>query len=200
MEFRPDRNDLGRYLEDTELIDWQTPAVIERARALTETAGRTEEALRTVFEWVRDEISHSVDAGSEIVTCRASQVLREGTGLCFAKSHLLVALLRSRGIPAGFCYQRLRRDAPAQGHVLHGFAAVYLHAEERFAALDPRGDREGIATHCDLRRPSLAHTPDPEAGEETYGVVYARPHPGVVDVLTRAPDLKRALAGLPDRP
>ena len=199
MEFQQQHAELGRYLEDTELIDWQSPALVARATELTEACDDFAARVRALFEWVRDQIDHSVDSGAEVVTCRASEVLRERTGLCFAKSHLLVAMLRSRGIPAGFGYQRLRRDPPGEGHVLHGFAAVYLHEEARFAPLDPRGNRPGLETHCDLARPSLAFEPDPEAGEETDPRIFPRPHRGVVEVLTRAPDLRRALAALPDR-
>jgi len=46
----------------------------------------------------------------DVVTCSASEVLREGTGICFAKSHLLAALLRAVGIPAGLCYQVYQRS------------------------------------------------------------------------------------------
>ncbi|WP_338430147.1 transglutaminase domain-containing protein [Synechococcus elongatus] len=38
-------------------------------------------------------------------------MLEYRTGYCYAKSHLLVALLRACSIPAGFCYQRLSFDA-----------------------------------------------------------------------------------------
>lgn len=48
-------------------------------------------------------------------------------GICFAKSHLLAALLRCKSIPAGFCYQKLILDdetAPVliyhEKEVLHG--------------------------------------------------------------------------------
>ena len=40
------------------------------------------------FEWVRDEIRRSGDFRLDPVTCSASQVLRHGTGFCYAKSHL----------------------------------------------------------------------------------------------------------------
>ena len=60
------------------------------------------------FEFVRDEISHSNDAGRKELCLRASDVLDKRTGLCFGKSHLLCALLRAAGIPAGLCYQYLQ--------------------------------------------------------------------------------------------
>src|SRR5215212_2227297 len=78
------------------------------------------------IDWVRDRIAHTVDHGHDVVTYRASDVLREGTGFCFAKSHLLVALLRANGIRAGFAYQRLALDSEPHAFCLHGLAAVDL--------------------------------------------------------------------------
>jgi hypothetical protein len=64
------------------------------------------EALeKACFEWVRDEIRHSYDYQMNPVTCRASDVLEYKTGYCFAKSHLLAALLRANQIP--FNWMRL---------------------------------------------------------------------------------------------
>lgn len=55
---------------------------------------------KACFEWVRDEIHHSYDYQMSPVTCRASDVLQHKTGYCYyAKSHLLVALLRANEIP-----------------------------------------------------------------------------------------------------
>ncbi len=198
MDWKTDHPGLDRYLEDTETIDWQTPAVREKALELTRDAGDERARIRALFEFVRDEIPHSFDVDAETVTCRASHVLRERTGICHAKSHLLVALLRSRGLPAAFGYQRLRRDPPQKGHVLHGFVAVWLADEERWAPLDPRGNREDVRTECDLERPSWAWEPDAEADERTYPELFARPLPAVLDVLSRAPDLERVRAALPD--
>ena len=65
------------------------------------------EVARACFEFVRDQIKHSWDFQLNPVTCRASDVLKHGTGYCYAKSHLLAALLRANRIPAGLCYQRL---------------------------------------------------------------------------------------------
>jgi transglutaminase-like putative cysteine protease len=63
------------------------------------------------------------------VTCSASEALAAGTGYCFAKSHLLAAVLRANGIPAALCYQRLALDESAEESQrrfsLHGLNAVY---------------------------------------------------------------------------
>ncbi len=103
------------YLRATEVVDWRDPAVLARARELAAGAAGPVEVARRCFEFVRDGIRHSVDAGDEQVTCAASEVLDAGTGFCFAKAHLLVALLRASGLRAGFCYQRLAYAATGPG-------------------------------------------------------------------------------------
>ena len=81
---------------------------------------------KSCFEWVRDEIKHSWDYKKNPVTCKASDVLKHGTGYCFAKSHLLAALLRANSIPAGLCYERLSIHDDGAPYSLHGFNAAYL--------------------------------------------------------------------------
>jgi transglutaminase-like putative cysteine protease len=197
-EFEPEREGFDRYLEDTIVVDWQTPTVLEKARELVAGAEDELDRVRRLFTFVRDEIRHSLDAGTDAVTCSASQVLREGTGLCYAKSHLLAALLRARGIPAGFAYQRVRDDEAGGRLVLHGFVVAWLSGHAGWVALDPRGDTDRIHTEVDLERPSLAFAPDPEAGESTIPTVFARPAKRVVDLLDQADSLQRIRRFLPD--
>ncbi len=75
---------------------------------------------------VRDNVSHTRDASREEVTCAASEVLAAGTGICYAKSHLLAALLRAVGIPAGFCYQVYHEPLHVSDSkiALHGLVGV----------------------------------------------------------------------------
>jgi transglutaminase-like putative cysteine protease len=108
-----------------------------------------------------------------------------------------VALLRARGLPAGFCYQRVCRDETATGLVLHGFAAVYLSECERWVAVDPRGNNASVETEFDMETPSLAHDPDPELGEETLPIIFARPDKQVIDLLDYADSLGRIRTRLP---
>src|SRR5215510_1892197 len=116
----------ARFLESTDVIDWRHPDVLARARTLRHGSSDPVDTARRSFEWVRDEIKHSADYCLIPVTCSASEVLRHGSGYCYAKSHLLAALLRANGLPAGFCYQRLSLDPDARAFCLHGFNAVLL--------------------------------------------------------------------------
>jgi transglutaminase-like putative cysteine protease len=71
---------------------------------------RGKDELRTVhtpYRVVRDEFVHSYDIGASEVSVSASDVIHHGHGICFAKAHLLAALLRSNAIPAGLCYRNL---------------------------------------------------------------------------------------------
>ena len=52
---------------------------------------------RACFEFVRDQIKHSRDYEMDPTTWKASDVLLHGTGYCYAKSHLLAAMLRANG-------------------------------------------------------------------------------------------------------
>ncbi len=108
LTLTPESPDLQDHLKSTRVIDRQTPDVQQAAKSLGAGVASDVEKARRLYEWVRDAIPHSADVGHETVTCRASDVLQQRTGICYAKAHLLAALLRATGIPAGLCYQVLR--------------------------------------------------------------------------------------------
>ena len=91
------------YLKCDNVIDYDNKIIIELADALFKRADNELDFIRKTYEFVRDNISHSADINADIITCSASEVLKAGHGICFAKSHLLAALLRCKSIPAGFC-------------------------------------------------------------------------------------------------
>ena len=192
-------DDLGRYLEDTITIDWQTPVVTSTAKRLLESCATPELRVTKLFEFVRDEISHSIDIETEAQTCRASEVLEEGTGLCYAKSHLLAGLLRYAGFPTGFCYLKTV-DAKRPGKfALHGFNAVYWAPDARWIFLDARGNNAECQTECRFVAPwSLAYWPDAEKGEDFLPFIYKRPAKRILDLLERAPSLEAICSNLPD--
>lgn len=228
----PETDDLGRYLEDTITIDWQTPSVSECARRLLAeadaergTSAGAHARIARLFHFVRDEIAHTFDLDESAreerasaivsgfapgfvrrgVACRASEVLALGHGLCFAKSHLLAALLRFAGHPTGFCHARLVDDERPGRFVLHGFVACRLADEGRFILLDPRGNRGrsgepgAIGSECRFAPPySLAFAPDPARGEQLLPRIAKRPGKRIVDWLERVPNLEAAKRSLPD--
>ncbi|MBP2476866.1 transglutaminase-like putative cysteine protease [Crossiella equi] len=182
---------VGEYLGDDEVVDFRSSAVQRVVRDLPR-AGYAAAA----FEFVRDRVGHAVDVGERRVTVRASEVLAVGSGLCYAKAHLFVALLRARGVAAGFCYQRLA-DGEG-GFALHGLAAVWVPGQRRWARVDPRGDKPGVRTEFDLRRERLAYPVAVADGEVDYPTVFVRPHPVVLAALRGATDtLELCAGGLP---
>jgi transglutaminase-like putative cysteine protease len=195
---RPETTRWQGYVEDTITIDWQTPPVMEKARALAADSKDDVAKARSVYRFVRDEIVHTADAGRDELPCRASQVLEAGTGIGFSKSHLLAALMRAVGVPAGFCYQVLRGDAEDHGTLLYGFNAVYLQSLERWIALDARGNRPGLEAEFALDAPKLAITADPLRGEWIYPLIWTRPAAVVVDLLSRNKSLARIAEHIPE--
>ncbi|GAB3671309.1 transglutaminase domain-containing protein [Actinocorallia lasiicapitis] len=135
---------------------------------------------KAAFEFVRDEISHSMDVGDPRWPWRATDVLEQGVGLCYSKAHLYVAFLRLAGIPSGLCYQRLRDDDSGET-VVHGLVAVQF--DDHWVRLDPRGDRPGLRTWFATDEDLPAYRPRPELGETTFEEVYADPHPSVLEAL-----------------
>ena len=65
--------------------------------------------IKRCYIFVRDEISHSWDIKTDLVSKTASEVLENKTGICWTKSCLLSALLRANKIPSGISYQLLKK-------------------------------------------------------------------------------------------
>lgn len=180
----PESDDLSEYLMSDAVVDWQTPAVLEKALELTRPLSDEVAKARCLYEWVRDCIPHSNDAGLDIVTCTASEVLLHSTGICFAKSHLMAALLRAVNIPAGFCYQVLRLNPPDDNeHVLHGFNAIYLATLDKWIRVDARGNTNGVNAQFNIKKEQLAFAMDPLADEFIYEAIFAAPVSSVVNRL-----------------
>lgn len=132
------------YLKSTEIIDYHDSAIQTLAMQLAQNSRDDMQIAKNCFIYVRDEIRHSGDYHDNITTCKASEVLRRKTGWCYAKSHLLAALLRANGIPAGFAYQRLScSEYKKDIYCLHGLNWIYLKAHGWYRA-DARGNKEGV--------------------------------------------------------
>lgn len=73
---------MQRFLSPSTYIDFEDPQVSALARDLARGATSERDLVRRCFEFVRDEIRHSVDFKLNPVTCKASDVLRYRTGYC----------------------------------------------------------------------------------------------------------------------
>jgi len=184
------------FLRATDLIDHVNPAIVTKARDLAHGLTTDAEVTHACFRFVRDAIRHSSDHQLNPVTCRASDVLAHGTGYCFAKSHLLAALLRANDIPAGFCYQRLSIDDVGPPYTLHGFNAVHLR-DHGWYRIDARGRKPGITSDFTPPVEALAYVPK-LPGEADLPEIWPNPLPVVVNTLTNANTWQDVLAHLPD--
>ena len=186
---------MKEYLAQNEYIDWQTPAVLSQAKELAGNASEATEIARRCFEFVRDEIKHSWDFEMNPVTCKASEVLEHGTGYCYAKSHLLAALLRANSIPAGLCYQRLTiTDVPP--FCLHGLNAVYLEPIGWYR-IDARGNKPGVDAAFRPPKEQLAF-PIVTEGEADLPEIWAEPLSQVINVLRSYKTYLEVAQNLPD--
>jgi transglutaminase-like putative cysteine protease len=187
---------MQRYLLASRYIDFDAPDVRATARRLAEGAASETDVVRACFEFVRDEIRHSSDFKLNPVTCKASDALRHRTGYCYAKSHLLAALLRANGIPAGLCYQRLSVGTGGAPYCLHSLNAVYLK-DVGWYRIDARGNKPGIDARFAPPREYLAFAIR-EQEERMLPEIWAEPLPVVVDALARHDTWDQVLANLPD--
>ena len=127
---------IDEYLEEDNVINYGNENIMQLADALYQGASNEVEYIKKAYEYVRDSISHSADINEDILTCSASEVLEARHGICFAKSHLLAALLRYKSIPTGFCYQKLiLDDETAPVLIYHGFNGVYVNEYKKWIRL-----------------------------------------------------------------
>ena len=212
-------DDITNYLRSTDIIDWQHPDVRAQAKQLADNAtlsnqnpvsttfrqdnggvDREYAIAQACFEWVRDTIHHSVDYQLNPVTYRASDVLKYRTGYCYAKSHLLAALLRANQIPTGFCYQRLSVDDTGAPYSLHGFNGIYLPnllSNGNWYRVDPRGNKQGVNAQFCPPKEQLAFALQ-FAEEADFVTVLTDPLPVVLECLKTQPTWDAVLVNLPD--
>jgi len=189
---------MRHYLASTDIIDWKHPEVSQLARQLSKGMESPKQIAKRCFEWVRDEIYHSYDYQMNPVTSKASEVLRARTGYCFAKSHLLAALLRANSIPTGLCYQRLDRDQNGRIHCLHGLNAIHFE-DTGWYRVDARGNRTGIDAQFSPPVERLAFRIERE-GEADLPEVWPDPISIVVEALRTYKTYEALAANLPDVP
>lgn len=175
-------DNIEEYLQEDDVVDYGNKKVKQLADALYQETRDEAEYIEKAYEYVRDHIAHSADANENAITCSASEVLEAGHGICFAKSHLLAALLRYKSIPAGFCYQKLiLDDETAPILIYHGFNGVYVKEFHKWIRLDARGNKESVNAQFSLEKEQLAFHVRVEKGEEDGFVIYPDPDVKVLE-------------------
>ena len=191
MELVP--KDIEAFLQFDDVV-----ALDDQIRMKTDeivSSGGESEWARAIFEWVRDQISHSKDFDIEKVTCTSTEVMKFNTGICYAKSHLLAAMMRYAKIPCGFCYQVFENPLANKNQrlALHGLNAIYLEEVSSWRRIDPRGNRSDICTTFSIGDESLAF-PDMNFLDDC---VYASPLAVVIDGLRTAESVTSLWPHLP---
>lgn len=105
-------DDLKPYLQPTDFIDSDHPAVIAKARELVRDCRTDKERLGRIYYFVR-ELPYDILASFRYLAQgkrRASDVLEAGHAFCMGKASSFVALCRAAGIPARIGFQQL--DCP----------------------------------------------------------------------------------------
>ena len=169
MELKLYTNDLNEYLKCDAVVDFDNASVRKLA-----------------------------DAEKDLITCSASEVLNAGHGICFAKSHLLAAILRAKNVPAGFCYQKLiLDDETAPVLICHGLNGVYIRDLNKWIRLDARGNKVGVDAQFSIGKERLAFPIRPEKGEEDILTVFPNPDKLILRSMKSAKSRKELWSNLP---
>lgn len=98
--------DKNAYLQPSNLCDFdRSPKIKEKAVELARDARNRQEKFRSIFAFVKE-----LPYGLEDWDLRASLVLKKGWGMCSGKTNLLIAMLRSIGIPARYRIYQIKAD------------------------------------------------------------------------------------------
>jgi transglutaminase-like putative cysteine protease len=184
MKLICESDQLEDYILELNEVNYSNPMIKEKIEELFNSTQTEVEKAKVAFEFVRDEISHSWDIQGKRVTCNASDVLNYKEGICYAKSNLLAAILRSQQIPTGFCYQRLMLfDTPEKGYSLHALNAAYLKFLNKWIRLDARGNKTGVDAQFSIDEEKLAFSVNEKFDEKDYPVIYVKPNLKTINVL-----------------
>lgn len=220
------KDNLQQYVKADSLIDFTSSLVSSLAKKLELSQMDEISAAKKAYEYVRDNFPHTFDIDGIEVACSASDVIKLGHGICYAKAHLLAALLRYAGIPAGICYQRICLDTPTvenfqelsgisglspgpgqqatpgemlQGKrlVLHAVNTVYLKSLNKWIRMDARGNTNGINAQFSLTHEQLAFSIHPHYDEEDSPVIYSATPPCVAHALYTSHNARQLKDNLP---
>jgi transglutaminase-like putative cysteine protease len=122
-------------LQKSVYCDFDHPSIASLAKDLAKDKADPAGIVLAAFKHVRDNIRF----GFDLVQVKASETLAKGYGVCWNKSLLLVAVLRSNKIPARMAYHPVKREfmRPAMGDacqaltetINHCFTQVHLNGE-----------------------------------------------------------------------
>ena len=181
---------MEEYLIETPSIDYMDFHIQEKVQELLNLSEDNLDYIKRSYIFVRDEIPHSWDIETDIVSITASDVLKNKTGICWTKSCLLAALLRANKIPSGISYQLLTRaDDASEGYMIHALNTVYIKDLNRWIRIDARGNKDNINAYFSLDEEHLAYTIRSQLGEIDYHDNHRDLDDRLVNILMQSKDI-----------
>ena len=191
-----DKSDISDYLENSDVLDFDNLLVSQTAEQLTYGLKDNLSKAREIYKFTRDHIFHSLDINATSVTKTASEVLDKGHGICFAKAHLLAALMRASGIPAGFCYQILYVE-DFERLIAHGFNAVYIQELNKWVRIDACTQVDVNDWGFDPFKDSTVNSIREDIGECDDFTIYHVPSKKILKALTVADTVEELMHLIP---
>jgi len=136
------------FLKETKYCDFSHPEIRKLAERIADNNKDKKEIAVSSFYWVRDNILYRVGQWQE----KASETIIGKEGTCTNKANLLVALLRTNGIIAGYGVMKVhgqRYFGPIAIPMLRKFIGktsthvyVVVHLNGKWIKCDPSDDKE----------------------------------------------------------
>ena len=137
------------WLAPSTFVQSDSPAIVEKSRAIVGDETDSLKAVEKLVEWVSDSMRPSYSAR----LTNALEVLESLEGDCTEHSILLVALARAAGIPAREVAGLIYSDQPQPGFYFHQWAKVWVG---EWMDVDPTFDQVyADATHIKLSEGDL---------------------------------------------
>jgi hypothetical protein len=73
--FRLQTKDRRAFLAASSIVDLEAPHIQEKLEEISSVSKSDEQQAKIAFEFVRDEVGHSFDLDSDVITIAASEVL-----------------------------------------------------------------------------------------------------------------------------
>ena len=115
------------YLRPNQFCDYDdASACVTQARSLAAGAANEGDVVRSIYQWVVDNIAYDYDKAAELATATGyipdpDRTYEERTGICFDYASLAAAMLRSLGIPCQVVTGYVAPDA-----LYHAWNMVYI--------------------------------------------------------------------------
>jgi tetratricopeptide (TPR) repeat protein len=144
--------DLSRYLEETEHLDFNHPAFTDTlAKVVTENMSR-EKKLKRLYYFTRDIITFVPSA-----SLTASGALKEKKAICYTKAMIYVSLCRRLGVPANVAMvEFIIKAKPEKTISGHGIAKVFVNG--KWIYIDTVSNKEAWS-YWDKKNASSFETP-----------------------------------------